>query len=180
MQDLHFRRITVRGFWLNQWLESLPDDNARHAALGQVSLTCCHAVAACRPTRSCTVPLELRPWHAVTLLLATQQTVVLALMCHTFDRLSPAAELLLLAQHPLKRTDTQQAPAVTWQRAAWLQAISSSYFRAALPMGLMQVMRYMADGTIRPPKPGELFAVYALLLRSGDVSCQAASVPPRL
>ena len=37
MQDLHFRRINVRGFWLNQWLESLPDDRARHAALGQVS-----------------------------------------------------------------------------------------------------------------------------------------------
>ena len=37
MQDLHFRRISVRGFWLNQWLESLPDDEARRAALRQVS-----------------------------------------------------------------------------------------------------------------------------------------------
>ena len=37
MQDLHFRRINVRGFWLNQWLESLPNDEERHAALGQVS-----------------------------------------------------------------------------------------------------------------------------------------------
>ncbi len=36
MQDLHFRRINVRGFWLNQWLEALPDDTARHAALKQV------------------------------------------------------------------------------------------------------------------------------------------------
>ena len=30
----------------------------------------------------------------------------------------------------------------------------------------MQVMHYMADGTIRPPKPGELFAGYAWLLHS--------------
>ncbi len=36
MQDLLVRRIIVRGFWLNQWLESLPDDMARHAALKQV------------------------------------------------------------------------------------------------------------------------------------------------
>eukprot|EP00891_Asterochloris_glomerata_P007394 jgi/Astpho2/7394/Aster-x0316 len=36
MQDLHFRRINVRGFWLKQWLEALPDDMARHAALKQV------------------------------------------------------------------------------------------------------------------------------------------------
>ena len=29
------------------------------------------------------------------------------------------------------------------------------------PVWLTQVMRYMADGIIRPPKPGELFAGYA-------------------
>ena len=37
MKDLLVRRIIVRGFWLNQWLESLPDDKARHAVLEQVS-----------------------------------------------------------------------------------------------------------------------------------------------
>ena len=30
----------------------------------------------------------------------------------------------------------------------------------------MQVMHYMADGTIKPPKPGERCAGYAWLLRS--------------